>query len=498
MRGELESGPLLTALLDSGVVAVALFDADGTIRDANERGRRLLDLAVDEEAGLRPPPWQVAPADPDLGTEGAFPVAAVATTGAPLRNVRLTLVWPEGGIRYIAVDAARVEDAEGTRRVLFSLRDATERILAEQALRQREAELAEAQEIAGLGNWVSDFTTDTLRWSDQVYRIFGLTRAEWPGTREAFMASVHPEDHDRVQAAVDAALAGAAYDVEHRILRPSGEVRHVHQRGRVDFDTQGRPTRMVGTVLDVTEPREAARALEQSRAALERQNSELRRLAEVAAHHLQEPVRRATVYAQRLARDGSAADWPHLHDQLARMNRLVADLQRYLAYQTREPERSPVALDAVIAAARDRLRDEGHGDLTLTLEPDPLPTVEADPAQLTEALHQLLDNAVRYRRPDRPLQVHLAVRWRDGRWELELSDNGQGVEPDYRDRVFRLFERLQPDDGGGTGVGLALVRRIVENHGGEVTIDPRQPESGTLVRLSLPAAPADTRRDHPR
>lgn len=489
MRGELESGDLLSALLDSGVVAVALLDGDGAIRDANERGRRLLDLAEDDDGELRPPPWQIAPADPVLGTEGAFPVDSVLTTGTPSRGVRLTLIWPDGGIRHIAVDAARVGDGDGSRHVLVSLRDATERLLAEQALRQRETELAEAQEIAGLGNWVSDLTTNSVRWSDQVYRIFGLTRAQWPGTREAFMERVHPDDRARVQAAVEAAWAGADYDIEHRICRPDGTLRHVHQRGRVDFDTEGRATRMVGTVLDVTEPREAARALEQSRAALERQNAELRRLAEVAAHHLQEPVRRATVYAQRLERDGSPADWPHLHDQLARMNRLVSDLQRYLAYQTREPQRRPVALDTVVADARARLR-EGGANPTLTTEPEPLPTVEADPAQLAEALHQLLDNAVRYRRADRPLKIHIAARRANGAWVIEVSDNGQGVEADYRERVFRLFERLQPDDGGGTGVGLALVRRIVENHGGEVAIAPRDPEEGTLVRLTLPAGPA--------
>ncbi|MFP4606471.1 MAG: sensor histidine kinase [Thiohalospira sp.] len=489
MTGELESGELLAALLDSGVVAVALLDGDGAIRDANERGRRILDLAEAEDGTLAPPPWQIAPADPQLGTADAFPVGPVLTSGAPVRNVRLTLVWPEGGSRYLAVDAAPVTTG-GEPLVLASLRDATERVLAEQALQQREAELAEAQEVAGLGNWVSDFTTDTIRWSDQVYRIFGLTPGEWGGTHEAFMERVHPDDRERVQAAVDAALAGTPYDIEHRIVRPDGTVRHVHQRGRVDFDAEGRPQRMIGTVLDVTEPREATRALEHSRAALERQNAELRRLAEVAAHHLQEPVRRAVLYAQRLERNPGATDWSHLHDQLARMGKLVGDLQRYLAYQTRAPERVPVALDTVVASARAGLELPESAALIITTTPSPLPTVTADPAQLAEALRQLLDNAVRYRGADQPPRVHIAAHRTAGEWVITVEDNGPGVEAAYRDRVLRLFERLGPDDGGGTGVGLALVRRIAENHGGEVRIEPRAPGEGTAVRLTLPARPA--------
>ncbi|MGM0412353.1 MAG: sensor histidine kinase [Pseudomonadota bacterium] len=172
------------------------------------------------------------------------------------------------------------------------------------------------------------------------------------------------------------------------------------------------------------------------------------------------------------------------------MGKLVGDLQRYLAYQTRTPERVPVALDTVLASARADLDLPGAEALTITTDPAPLPTVEADPVQLAEALRQLLDNAVRYRRPDEPPRVHLTARRDDGTWALTVADNSQGIEAAYRDRVFRLFERLGPDDGSGTGVGLALVRRVAENHGGEAHIEPREPGTGTVLRLTLPAEPA--------
>ncbi|OOC49213.1 PAS domain S-box protein [Thioalkalivibrio versutus] len=132
--------------------------------------------------------------------------------------------------------------------------DITERVQAEEVLHLRERELAEAQRIAHIGNWVSDFVRNEVRWSDEVFRIFGMSRGEWGGTHEAFMHAVHPGDRERVQAEVDASLGGdGALDIVHRVLRPDGDERVVHERGYVEFDAAGRVQRMIGTVQDITE-----------------------------------------------------------------------------------------------------------------------------------------------------------------------------------------------------------------------------------------------------
>lgn len=132
--------------------------------------------------------------------------------------------------------------------------DITQRVRAEQALYRSERELALAQRIAHVGNWVSDFRKNEVRWSDEVYRIFGMERSRWAGTHGAFMQAVHPEDRDRVQAAVDRALAGVGpFDVTHRIVRPDGTERVVRERGSVEFSLSGLAERMVGTVQDITE-----------------------------------------------------------------------------------------------------------------------------------------------------------------------------------------------------------------------------------------------------
>ncbi|MGC9457744.1 MAG: sensor domain-containing diguanylate cyclase [Halothiobacillaceae bacterium] len=174
----------------------------------------------------------------------------------------------DGAIRQIRALARAIRDDSGTViRVVGINEDITDRKAVQQALQRSEAELAEAQQIAHLGNWVSDFVSGEIRWSDEVYRIFGLAPTQWAATHEAFMQAVHPDDRERVGQAVNESLqpGGPVYDIEHRILRPDGTVRHVYQRGHVEFDPAGKPLRMVGVVLDITERRALEEALRRQR-----------------------------------------------------------------------------------------------------------------------------------------------------------------------------------------------------------------------------------------
>jgi len=138
------------------------------------------------------------------------------------------------------------------------------------ALEHRENRLARAQRIANLGNWDWDVQADTLRWSTQIYRIFGVDPDEFEATYEAFLEFVHPDDRDRVSRAVEVALDGRdSYDLEHRVVRPDGETRIVHEQGEVVRDDDGDPTLMTGTVQDVTDRVERRRDLKVFREAVE-------------------------------------------------------------------------------------------------------------------------------------------------------------------------------------------------------------------------------------
>ncbi|WP_024325877.1 PAS domain-containing protein [Thioalkalivibrio sp. AKL19] len=164
-----------------------------------------------------------------------------------VRHPRRGEIWVEGHSSPEALE-------DGSVLWFGVILDITDRVRAEVALHLRERELAEAQRIAHIGNWVSDFSRNEVRWSDEVFRIFGMRRGEWGGTHAAFLQAVHPEDRERVQAEVDAALAeGGSFDTVHRVLRADGEERVVHERGYVEVDSDGRALRMIGTVQDITE-----------------------------------------------------------------------------------------------------------------------------------------------------------------------------------------------------------------------------------------------------
>jgi PAS domain S-box-containing protein len=145
----------------------------------------------------------------------------------------------------------------GNRAFTGIVRDITERKRLQEDLSRKHADLAEAQRVARLGSWTWNIVTNELRWSDEVYRIFGVQPQEFGATYDAFLKSVHPDDRETVKAAVDKALAdqNVIYGIEHRIVRPNGSERVVHERGAVVLDDRDRPIRMVGTVHDVTERR---------------------------------------------------------------------------------------------------------------------------------------------------------------------------------------------------------------------------------------------------
>ncbi|MCV6636562.1 PAS domain-containing protein [Candidatus Albibeggiatoa sp. nov. NOAA] len=135
--------------------------------------------------------------------------------------------------------------------------DITERKKIEENLLRSQASLAEAQRVAHLGNWEWDITTNDLAWSDEIYRIFGIEPQAFKATYDAFMNTIHPEDREAVQQAVSKALEGEPYSIEHRIVLPAGNIRTVHEQGKVLFDAHKRPERMIGIVQDITDRKEA-------------------------------------------------------------------------------------------------------------------------------------------------------------------------------------------------------------------------------------------------
>src|SRR5581483_12190913 len=220
---------------------------------------------------------------------------------------------------YTTVSLSPIRDASGSITGIASIaRDVTERKQLDEALRRRERQLSDAQEIAQLGSFEWDVASNTLTWSDQLYQIYGLAPDELRPTFEGFLERVHPEDREATRAAVEEAYrTGQSFEREERIVRPDGSVRLLYTRGGVVADADGRPVRIVGICQDITEQRaaeEKARQLIQEQAARLVAEATVRgrdELLSIVTHDLKTPLTsikgRAQLLRRRLARDPARA-----------------------------------------------------------------------------------------------------------------------------------------------------------------------------------------------
>lgn len=176
-------------------------------------------------------------------------------------------------------------------------------------------------------------------------------------------------------------------------------------------------------------------------------------------------------------------------DGAKRMNAMINDLLQFSRVQTRGRAPERVEAEAAVHQALANLRaaiDEADAQLRVS----PLPVVEADSVQLVSLFQNLIGNAIKYRHPERRPEIHVFAEQQNGEWVLAVADNGIGIDPAYFERVFVIFQRLHPREafGGGTGMGLAICKRIVERHGGRIWVEST-PGEGSTFRFTLPRAP---------
>ncbi len=227
--------------------------------------------------------------------------AAVETclqAGTPF-ELDLEIVRPDGSARWILNCGEAVRDARGNvTRLRGTIQDITERKQAEQAIRQSDNWLDNATRIAHLGAWNWNIVDQSEIWSDEQFRIFGLVPGTGQPTFQTFLQALHPEDRDRIMQAIEKTLAGESpYEIEYRIVRPNGEVRHLVGKGEVYRDASGRPVRLVGTALDITESKRTEEALRLR----ERELQEAQRMAHIGSWHW-EPKSDTVTWSEELYR----------------------------------------------------------------------------------------------------------------------------------------------------------------------------------------------------
>ncbi len=391
---------------------------------------------------------------------------------------RLARLLSEVAVGFVEqAQEAALADQEQIREALLA-----EHARVERELRASEASLAEAQRIAHLGHWTWDIAGDRIGWSDEIYRIFGTSRSEFDGTLESFRRYVHPEDRDAVDRSVREAFPGGRFEFEHRIVRPSGEVRIVHQSGEIVRDTGGRPARVVGTVHDVTE----RKVLEEHRY--------MQRFLAMVSHDLRQPLsillgRVGLLIGQAPSSlgDNEVRSLRAIEAAAQRIERLVDDIEDAVHIGAHHFEVQPTRLDLVEVlheTVEHQRSTASYHHITLTAPERVEGSWDRD--RLGQLFANLLSNAVKYS-PDGG-EVRVMVRATGREVVVEVSDQGIGIPAESRHMLFEPFARLGIRGSRGKGLGLYISRAIAEAHGGRIWFESEEGK-GSSFYVSLPIAP---------
>jgi signal transduction histidine kinase len=331
---------------------------------------------------------------------------------------------------------------------------------------------------------------DSLRDGVVVYDAGGRITYANPAARELLgPAGGEPLDGEADPVAITAGTGEPCTGVDVALRRTDGELRWatVSTQALRDRPDAGPPFPVVAAFTDVTERRNALDALERS-------NAELAQFAYVASHDLSEPLRMVSSYLQLLRRryhgrlDEDADEFiDYAVEGANRMRTLIADL---LAYSRAGHGAEPRAVDLgqVMANVLSSLA-AAIADARAHVHVEPMPRVLGDPVALAQVLQNLIGNALKFRRGPGVLVHVFAEPGEPGMWELSVADDGIGIEPRHRERAFQMFQRLQGAERfEGTGIGLAICRKLVERQGGRIWVEGRE-GGGSVFRFTLPTAP---------
>ena len=435
----------------------------------------------------------------------------------------------DGRVVHLSINGKAIFDDEGSfRGYRGSGRDITHQVEAQRELRESQAALAKAQALAKIGNWHWSITEDRLiSCSPEYARIHGVEPEEIHALMEHQLERViHPDDRERVAEAFERFDAeGCDFEIDYRIVRPDGEIRHLLELGRVIRGADGRAIEQSGIVQDVTERKRAEEAVHRARDDLERRVEErtgalkereaalllAKEQAEIAnrakseflanmSHELRTPLSAIIGFAEilldeRLRPNDPAQVEGYVKDihgsgrHLLNLINDILDLSKIEAGNARLNE-AEIDLHAIVASCQRLMATRAAGgelEMTARLPAPPLPALYADPRMLKQILTNLLSNAVKFTPAGGRVEVSA---WLDGAgaYVIEVTDSGIGIAAEDIPKALARFEQIEGQHSRrfeGTGLGLPLTKALVELHGGSFSLES-EVGVGTTARIRFP------------
>ncbi|UII20040.1 CHASE3 domain-containing protein [Fulvivirga ligni] len=370
--------------------------------------------------------------------------------------------------------------------------------------------LASAEGIANMGSWEWYLPKNTIKWSTGVYKIFERSEQKFTPTYASFLENhVHPEDMQQVKTTIEEAKANnTGYDITFRVILDHGKIKHLRVLATYELDELGKVETFYGAIQDITQQKSFEYNLLIKNEELSKSNENLEQFAYVASHDLQEPLRKIRAFGDRLVSkyesvlEERGADYiSRMQGAAARMQSLIDDLLKYSRVARNQEPFKQIDLNELI----DDVQQDIEARITETnakVEVDKLPTIDGDAVQLRQLFQNLISNAIKFTPPERTPLVEVSANIIGGGKvqkkynfntdstkqfaEIKIKDNGIGFDKKYSERIFNIFERLHGrNEFQGTGIGLAICQKVVQNHNGLIIADGEE-GTGAIFTIVVP------------
>jgi PAS domain S-box-containing protein len=466
--------------------AYVVTDTAGMIREVNRAAADLFGIAQHAVVG-KPLVLYLAPAS----RSAFYALLRRGPQGEGMQTWEAVVQPRNRGPVPVSVRMARIQDFDETSHTLrWVLRDITEQIEARDAADRHAAvleQIVESSEDAIIRKSLGGIVTG---WNAAAERLFGYRAEEMIG--HSILCLLPPERHDEERRTWGRLRRGERVEPFETVYRTKGgRLVDVSVTTSPLRDARGRVSGASQITRDIGERKRAQEALAQKARALAHARADLRQVAYVLAHDLQEPARQVGLYTQRIAKRCRDDVDPDSREAVAfvvegsrRMQEQLCDLLRYLELDEPGPRKEQTNCDLLVRRVLDELRD-AIAATGAAVTHGPLPTLTAHPRQLRLVFRELIDNALKFR-TTAPPRVHVSAEREGQAWRFAVRDNGLGIEAQAAGQLFGFFRKLQRrTDYPGTGMGLALCRKVIDRHGGRIWVES-VPGTGATVFFTVP------------